>query len=44
VRGNLDGLIKAASQHTVVDVIAERPSLEEVFLAFYHAEDNSHAQ
>lgn len=42
VKGNLDALIKAAAQHTVVNVVTYEPSLEEIFLAFYR-EGSSHA-
>jgi ABC-2 type transport system ATP-binding protein len=35
VVGSLDALIKAASAHTVVNLISEEPSLEEIFLAYY---------
>ena len=39
VSGEMDGLIKALSAFPVVDFETERPSLEEVFLAYY--EDDS---
>jgi ABC-2 type transport system ATP-binding protein len=35
VAGTLDQVIKAAARHTVVNVVSEEPSLEEIFLAFY---------
>jgi ABC-2 type transport system ATP-binding protein len=35
VAGTLDRVIKAAARHTVVNVISEEPSLEEIFLDFY---------
>jgi ABC-2 type transport system ATP-binding protein len=35
VVGTLDPLIKAAAAHTVVNLISEEPSLEEIFLAYY---------
>jgi ABC-2 type transport system ATP-binding protein len=35
VVGALDQLIKAAAAHTVVNLISEEPSLEEIFLAYY---------
>jgi ABC-2 type transport system ATP-binding protein len=38
VEGDLDGLIKALAAYPVSDVEIERPSLEEVFLAYYEAE------
>ena len=37
--GNLDPLIKAIASFTVVDLISHEPSLEEVFLAFYGADE-----
>jgi ABC-2 type transport system ATP-binding protein len=38
VEGEMDGLIKALSLFPVTDLELERPSLEEVFLAFYEGE------
>jgi ABC-2 type transport system ATP-binding protein len=38
VEGDLDGLIKALAAYPVSDVEIERPSLEEIFLAYYEAE------
>ncbi len=35
VMGSLDAVIKAAAAHTVVDVVSEEATLEEVFLTFY---------
>jgi ABC-2 type transport system ATP-binding protein len=35
VAGSLDEVIKAAARHTVVNVVSEEPSLDEIFLAFY---------
>ncbi len=35
VEGEMDALIKAVAQFTVVEFETERPSLEEVFLAYY---------
>lgn len=35
VKGSLNALIKAAAQHTVVNVVTYEPSLEEIFLSFY---------
>jgi ABC-2 type transport system ATP-binding protein len=40
VVGSLDSVIKTAAQFTVVNVISEEPSLEEVFLAFYGKGNN----
>lgn len=37
VKGEMDALIKAAAQFQVVEFETERPSLEEVFLAYYAA-------
>jgi ABC-2 type transport system ATP-binding protein len=37
VEGEIDGLIKALSKFSVVDLETERPSLEEVFLAYYES-------
>lgn len=38
VEGELDGLIKALAVYPVSDLETERPSLEEVFLAYYEGE------
>lgn len=38
VRGDLDGLVKAAARHTVINIITYEPSLEEIFLTFYREE------
>lgn len=38
VEGELDGLIKALAAYPVSDLETERPSLEEVFLAYYEGE------
>jgi ABC-2 type transport system ATP-binding protein len=35
VAGTLDGVVKAAARHTVVNVVSEEPTLEEIFLDFY---------
>jgi beta-exotoxin I transport system ATP-binding protein len=35
VRGNLDATIKAVARHEVLDMEITRPTLEELFLAFY---------
>jgi ABC-2 type transport system ATP-binding protein len=35
VQGSLDPLIKAAAQHTVLNIVTYEPNLEEAFLAFY---------
>jgi ABC-2 type transport system ATP-binding protein len=34
-QGNLDDVVKAAARHTIRDIDLSRPSLEEVFLAYY---------
>ncbi len=38
VVGSLDGFIKTAAKHEVVDIAVHEPSLEEIFLAFYRDE------
>ncbi len=38
LHGNLDALIKLAARHELVDMMYERPSLEEIFLAYYNDE------
>ena len=38
---NLDALIKLAARHELVDMMYERPSLEEIFLAYYGDQDES---
>jgi ABC-2 type transport system ATP-binding protein len=38
VSGEMDGLIKALAAHSVSDFETERPSLEEVFLAYYEGD------
>jgi ABC-2 type transport system ATP-binding protein len=38
VEGELDGLIKALAALPVSDLEMERPSLEEIFLAYYEAD------
>jgi ABC-2 type transport system ATP-binding protein len=35
VEGEMDELINALSQYPVLDFETERPSLEEIFLAYY---------
>jgi ABC-2 type transport system ATP-binding protein len=42
VEGEMDGLLKAVAAFPVVDFETERPSLEEIFLAYYEDERNSH--
>jgi ABC-2 type transport system ATP-binding protein len=39
VEGEMDPLIKALARYPVVELDTERPSLEEVFLAYYSAEE-----
>ncbi len=39
VEGELDGLIKALAEFPVSDLEMERPSLEEIFLAYYEADN-----
>ncbi|MFC1846915.1 ATP-binding cassette domain-containing protein [Chloroflexota bacterium] len=43
VTGELDALVKAASQYHVVNVISHEPSMEEIFLAYYNKGDNGAA-
>jgi ABC-2 type transport system ATP-binding protein len=38
VEGEIDGLIKALAAYPVTDLETERPSLEEIFLAYYEGE------
>jgi ABC-2 type transport system ATP-binding protein len=40
VRGTLDAVVKAAAEHTVLNLISHEPSLEEVFLSYYRGESN----
>ena len=40
VEGEMDGLIKALAAFPVTDLNTERPSLEEIFLAFYASSDS----
>lgn len=40
VVGELDALVKAASQARVVNIISHEPSLEEIFLDYYNEEDS----
>ena len=35
VEGEMDKLIKALAKHPVTDFDTQRPSLEEIFLAYY---------
>lgn len=42
VEGEMDALLKAVAAYPVVDFETERPSLEEIFLAYYEDERNSH--
>jgi ABC-2 type transport system ATP-binding protein len=39
VEGELDGFIKELAAYPVSDMVIERPSLEEIFLAFYEDDD-----
>jgi ABC-2 type transport system ATP-binding protein len=43
VSGEMDGLIKALAAYPVSEFDTERPSLEEVFLAYYEADANEEA-
>jgi ABC-2 type transport system ATP-binding protein len=40
VVGSLDPLVKAIAAHTVVNLVSEEPSLEEIFLAYYGETDD----
>lgn len=40
VVGELDALVKAAAQATVVNIISHEPSLEEIFLDYYNEEES----
>ena len=44
VEGEMDGIVKALAAFPVVDFETERPSLEEIFLAYYEDERNSHKE
>jgi ABC-2 type transport system ATP-binding protein len=44
VEGEVDGLIKALAAYPVSDLETERPSLEEVFLAYYEGETAAEGQ
>jgi ABC-2 type transport system ATP-binding protein len=37
--GDIDGIVKLAAEHYVVDLVSEQADLEAVFLAFYSGED-----
>ncbi len=39
VAEGIDGVIKLAARHTLVDLSVEHPSLDEVFLGYYEAEE-----
>jgi ABC-2 type transport system ATP-binding protein len=39
VVGPIDPLLKELARHRVVDLVSEKPSLEEVFLTFYGADE-----
>jgi ABC-2 type transport system ATP-binding protein len=39
VRNNIDGALKAIARFPVVDLRTEQPSLEQVFLAYYHEQN-----
>jgi ABC-2 type transport system ATP-binding protein len=41
LHGNLDDMIKLAARHELVDMMYERPSLEEIFLAYYSDEGSN---
>ena len=39
VEGEVDGFIKALAAYPVSDIDVERPSLEEIFLAYYSGDE-----
>jgi ABC-2 type transport system ATP-binding protein len=39
--GDVDAVVKALARHEVIDLVSEKPSLEEVFLAFYGGDDDA---
>jgi ABC-2 type transport system ATP-binding protein len=41
LHGDLNDMIKLASRHELVDMVYERPSLEEIFLAYYSDGDEA---
>jgi ABC-2 type transport system ATP-binding protein len=41
VVGELDGLVKAAAELHVVNIISQEPSLEDVFLTYYQGGDDA---
>ena len=41
VSGGLDAVVKAAAQHTVVDIELVEPTLEEMFLTYYGGEESA---
>jgi len=44
VHSNLDALLKAIARHQVIDLRMEQPSLEQIFLAYYHENAGSSAR
>jgi ABC-2 type transport system ATP-binding protein len=43
VHGGVDGVIKLAAQYPLVNIVSQEPSLEDIFLRYYH-DDNAPAQ
>ena len=43
IAGEIDTLIKIATQYHIVNLISHEPSMEEIFLAYYNQEDDSAA-
>ena len=41
IQGSADAVIKTAAQHSVVSLTSNEPSLEDVFLRFYQADDQA---
>ena len=44
LHGSLDAMIKLASRHELVDMMYERPSLEEIFLAYYSNKEDGRSK
>ena len=43
VSGELDGVVKAAAQHSVINLTSHEPSLEDIFLSYYEGvKEDSH--
>lgn len=44
LHGNLNDMIKLAARHELLDMVYERPSLEEIFLAYYNGRDEERGE